>query len=141
MAVLSDGRLASGDYGVLRITGVYPRAQRVVPEKDVIDDDAVLLDGSFFERHEVEHERYRLGDASRQPDAGMIGGAQNSFLVLGQRSRLDARMEGVGVNLGDVNGEPLFQLRASHDGVAFGIVIGLLYDVGKSRTLESPGAS
>ena len=44
------GKFASA-LGVLRIRRVYPRSQRIVKEEDMVDDNAVLLNGALLERH------------------------------------------------------------------------------------------
>src|SRR5271166_3920972 len=128
-------------FRIFWVTRVNPRSQRIVREENVVDQDAVLLNGSFFEWHKVEHERCRLSNAIRQADSGTTVGSQYSLLILGQRCCLYAVVECVRVDLGDVDSEPFFQFRAGHGGAAFRIIIALLFDIGKRRTFEPASAS
>src|SRR5208283_4684019 len=107
----------------------------------MIDQDAILLNRALLERHEVEHECCRLGDAIRQADPGTIGCAKDALLVLGQWSRLDTGVEFVGVDLCDVDRKPFFKLRSGHDGPAFRIILAFFFNIGKRRAFEpaSPG--
>src|SRR5260370_28693661 len=49
--------------GVFRVSRVNPWSQRIVPEVNVVDHDTVFLNGALLERHKIEHEHRRLGNA------------------------------------------------------------------------------
>src|SRR5215469_5722275 len=127
--------------GIFRVAGMNPGSQCIVPVIDVVDRDAVFLNGTLLERHEVEHKRGWCGNAIGQADARMISASKHSLLVLGQRRCFDAPMERIGINLGDIDGEPFFELRARHDGAALRIVVALLFYIGKCGAFEPPGPS
>jgi hypothetical protein len=97
---------------VFRIAHMNPRPQRIVPEVNVGDHDAVFLNCALLERHEIEHERHRFGNAIRQAYSGAIIASQNLFLVSRQRNCFYALVERVGIYVGDVNSEPFFQFGA-----------------------------
>ena len=94
-----------------------------------------------LKRHEIEHERCRLGNAIRKAAAGTISGSKYSLLVLGQWCCLYATVVTVGIDFGYVDREPFFEVRAGHDGPAFRIIIALLYNIGKCRTFEPASPS